>query len=100
MKTLILAILLSISPMAFAESEKTPDEICESIASLAGTLFDARQDGVTLAESLRVVSDNEFFRRMTIDLYDLPIFRTASYIENSRNQYVTKWHLVCLRAFE
>lgn len=88
MKTLITALLLTLTCNALAEESAS----CESIGNIAEAVGNARDRGGKLVDVLKVVSGNELSKEIAIDAYKR-IYLTPGQLSD-------EWVIKCYEATE
>ena len=92
------------------ENKKVDDSICDSIIKVAESIMRNRQNGISIAKSLEVVSSvrdgtpaNEAVSALTkqivIQAYEAPSFSTEIYKDDAVREFGAKQYLACMRAF-
>lgn len=92
------------------ENKKVDDSICDSTIKVAESIMRNRQNGISIAKSLEVVSSvrdgtpaNEAVSALTkqivIQAYEMPFFSTESYKDDAVREFGAKQYLACMRAF-
>jgi len=100
MKKLLLASLLAASLTPFSANAAIE---CEDIASLAKTIMDARQSGISLPKLMGAVNNSQdeatknLGKLIVMDAFESPGFRGAKYKKREINSFENKWMLSCMK---
>ena len=98
-----IAAILAVSILATATPAHAKPH-CETIAGLAASIMNGRQNGMTLTESINISneSENEAVRNLsvalTMDAYEKPRYSTPEFRQREVVEFQNKVHLACLRA--
>ena len=90
MKSIITAILLTLTCNAFAEEEKKPEDMCAMAGDYAESIGTYRDKGLKLMSVLEVAGDSDMIRTITLDAYK------RSYL--TPVQLSDRWVLKCYEA--
>ena len=100
MKKLLLASLLAASLTPFSANAAIA---CEDVASLAKTIMNVRQDGVSMAKLLGAInnSDDEPVRdigkAILMDAFEVPHYNGSELKKKEISDFENKWMLACLK---
>lgn len=98
MKTLILALVATLTLPAFAAAEEpTSDEICNVLARYAESIMTIRQHGGSLAVALTTTDGVPSLRGLVLAAYDEPRFGTADFQARAISDFRDSVHLSCLK---
>jgi len=92
MKKLLLATLLTASCTAQAATH----EQCKEISSLAGTIMQAKQRGVSLADLMSVKDEKGIIKPVALSAYKEPSYSGAKYKRKQVVEFKNKWYLICI----
>lgn len=98
MKSILLATILLIPLSAHADHE----ELCSTVATLAHSVMNARQSGVSLTKSLKLANNgtnkgvNNLTRLFVMEAFKEPRYRTEQYQSDAILDFENKQHLDCL----
>ncbi len=95
MKALTIALALTISTAALAESKSKTT--CERVESLARVTMKLRQNGVALKNVLNQDGETSFTRSMLLAAYSKPRFNTKSIQDRVIEDFANKYFLACLK---
>ncbi|TIN38853.1 MAG: hypothetical protein E5Y10_25060 [Mesorhizobium sp.] len=94
--------LLGISIVA-SSGASASDKTCARAAKVAEKLMEVRQSGVSLGDAMDALvssypaSAHEFVRKLVIDAYSFPRFRTPEYRQRAVAEFRDGAHLACLK---
>ena len=77
MKTLIAALLLTLTFNAFAEEAEKDKISCERLGDIAESIGGARDRGVKLVVVMKIVGVSELTKAMALDIYKRSYFTPA-----------------------
>ncbi|MCP3909128.1 MAG: hypothetical protein GY712_14060 [Oceanicoccus sp.] len=93
MKKTILALTLIASMPATAQVS----EFCKSIADMAETIMEKRQDGVKMIDMLNLVKDNKLIETIVLDAYDFPKFSINENKQEMVSDFSDRWLMACIK---
>jgi hypothetical protein len=98
MKRIITAIAFALSTTVTFAVELP----CESIASTARTVMDARQSGVALSKVLAIVDQypdtKTLMRQIVLDAYSKPRYSSEEFRLRETEEFGNTWEIACHKA--
>lgn len=92
---ILFAAALMASP---AVAEETVGEYCAAMASNAGNIMQARQNGASMADVLEQVSDKaDILSTLTIMAYNRQRWQSPSMVARAVQDFRDQTHLYCLQ---
>lgn len=91
LKPIILALTLLATPLA-AETEA---HHCEQMGVIAAKIMESRQVGVPMSNMMKIVSDNDLLKTLTITAYQSPRFRTDAYRQKAITDFRNEVEVLC-----
>jgi hypothetical protein len=79
------------------ELRRVSDELCASYASLAESMMEAHQSGVSLSEALAVTDTHKVVRNIVVKAYDSPRYRTDGAKLRAVEKFRDSIHVRCLK---
>lgn len=100
MKKLIAVIAMTMSVGVHATAKQ--DAICAKMGELASNVMRMRQDGYALVDALATnpsagSNNGQIYRGMILDAFDMTVYSTTKYKNNTITQFGNKYHLACLK---
>lgn len=95
MKKIILATVIAIMTLTTPASA---NEFCDSIAEAAGTIMEARQEGVDVVAAMKIMSGDELMQTMVLEAYEYPKLSVKKNQEEASSEFRIKWYLICMRS--
>lgn len=89
MAAALAVTLLTTTPVTAKE------DVCASLAELAGDVMELRQDGVQLTEMMKIAEGNELLRFLFLEAYNVPRFGTKEYKDRAIKDFSDMLALVC-----
>jgi hypothetical protein len=98
MKKLLLAAVLIAVPFT-TQAESAKFEICEGYSSLAETIMEGRQVGVSMAEMVKIVTSNDSETGLDLIMraYKLPRFSSDEMQQRSAQDFGNDVFLDCYK---
>jgi len=99
MKMLIVAIplLAALSAPVSAEPAGEEQASCEQIASVAESVMDAHQHGVSMAAMMDIAKDNALIEKMTVEAYEGARYSTKEIQDREIADFRDKWYMWCFK---
>ena len=79
------------------ELRRLSDEVCALYASLAENMMEAHQSGVSLSEALATTDTYEVGRKIVMEAYDSPRYRTDGAKRRAVEKFRDSIHVRCLK---
>lgn len=105
MKAVIIALLLAGLVSAANAATKEKASFCDTLSSYAHTTMDARQHGVSMRDTIKIVdrldlddSMKGLLRDVIEDAYSKPAFETKAYQRKAVSEFENLWYLSCYKA--
>jgi hypothetical protein len=105
MKGVIIALLLAGSVSAASAAAKEKASFCDTLSSYAHTTMEARQQGVTMRDTIKIVDRldlddpmKELLRDVVEDAYSKPAYQTKAYQRKAVSEFENFWYLSCYKA--
>ena len=89
MAAALAATLLTTTPVTAKE------DVCASLAELAGDVMELRQGGVPLSEMMKIAEGDELLRFLLLEAYNVPRFSTKEYKDLAIKDFSDMLALVC-----
>lgn len=93
-----LGMLLIASSGSLLAQEEDWRERCKAVSTLAATVMEARQSGVSLSDVMDGVESGGLSEQMAMEAYDRPRFSTPEMQEETINEFGNNWYLRCAKA--
>ncbi|UKL14742.1 hypothetical protein C121_9 [Stenotrophomonas phage C121] len=94
MKYIIFAVLALFSFNAAAGITK--QDMCESDEALARSIMSARQNGVPIAEVMKIIKDDKW-QQYVLLAYEESMFVSEEFKNRAINEYANAAYMVCMK---
>lgn len=100
-----LVLLVGLQGITHADevTQEDKEAVCNSINEFAGTAMSARQNGVTLAQSMSALENQEdaeikkVLRLITMSAYEAPAYQSDEHKNKEISEFQNQWYMVCLK---
>ncbi|WP_292758311.1 hypothetical protein [Methylophaga sp. UBA2689] len=99
-----IVFLLGFHGLVHAEaSQEEKDALCNNINVFAGSAMAARQNGVTLAQAISTIKNQEdedvkeLLRTITMDAYESPAYQSDEHKNREIVEFQNEWYMICLK---
>ncbi len=79
------------------ELRRAMDKVCAMYASLAESMMDAHQSGLSLSEALATTDSHKGARKIVVEAYDSPRYRTDDAKLRAVEKFRDSIHVRCLK---
>lgn len=104
MKNLIIAAMMFVPTITFAEEQKmTPEQTCGLVANLSKSIMDNRQIGVPLVDMIGIPDNIEvealanIVRDIILEAYDRPKYSSKEYQLEAAEEFSNEVMLECMK---
>lgn len=98
---LVLLGVMTACPLWAAEPVKT----CDLLSTISRAVMSARQASVAMPDVMEATEQNkvngalgDWVDDIVIDAYEQPAYSSPEYQAKATNEFVSRWHLKCVKA--
>ncbi len=87
-------------PSVDPDSKENWRERCDSISTLAGSIMEARQEGIAMSNAMKIADGNKLAELMVAGAFDTPRYGTADYKKRTIEEFRDSWYLKCTKTVQ